>query len=91
MTKKQWRYYRAWANSGNTKLSDVYKKWSAEKERAYNQCLWEFNDNPLASQFVIISHNTFAFSVAWLVESDTEFRLHVCTPSGEDEFTIINK
>lgn len=45
-------------------LSDVYGRYSTEKERAWRDCMkWYLMEG--GSNFRIISHNTFGFSVAW--------------------------
>lgn len=45
-------------------LRDVYSDYSYAKERAYQYCL-NLCASENGSNFHIISHNTFSFSVAW--------------------------
>lgn len=46
-------------------LSDVYENYSCDKGRAYKWCCEEFAKDENSYSFRIISHNSFAFSVAW--------------------------
>lgn len=48
-----------------TSLNQVYDKWSAEKEEAWNKCYDEYCNTDGAKQFGICSHNTFNFTVSW--------------------------
>ena len=48
-----------------TFLNQVYDKWSAEKEEAWNKCWYEYCNTEGAEQFGICSHNTFNFTVSW--------------------------
>lgn len=55
---------RANSNIG-VRLSDVYGRYSAEKEWAYNWCLYEYTETENAHSFRICSKNTFGFTCAW--------------------------
>lgn len=46
-------------------LDQVYDKWSAEKEEAWNKCYDEYCNTEGAEQFGICSHNNFNFTVSW--------------------------
>ena len=48
-----------------TFLNQVYDKWSAEKEEAWNKCYDEYCNTEGAEQFGICSHNSFSFTVSW--------------------------
>ena len=48
-----------------TFLNQVYSTWSAEKEKAWNECYEEYCNTDGAEQFGICSHNTFSFTVSW--------------------------
>lgn len=48
-----------------TFLNQVYDKWSAEKEEAWNKCYDEYCNTEGAQQFGICSHNNFSFTVSW--------------------------
>lgn len=48
-----------------TFLNQVYSTWSAEKEKAWNECYEEYCNTEGAEQFSICSHNTFSFTVSW--------------------------
>lgn len=48
-----------------TFLNQVYDKWSAEKDEAWNKCYEEYCNTEGAEQFGICSHNTFNFTVSW--------------------------
>lgn len=61
-------------------LNDVYSTYSAEKEKAYNQCLEKYRNTQGSFDFYICSHNTFQFTVTWkggYVDSETA----VCYPA----------
>lgn len=48
-----------------TFLNQVYDKWSAKKEEAWNKCYDEYCNTGGAEQFGICSHNNFNFTVSW--------------------------
>lgn len=48
-----------------TFLNQVYDKWSAEKDEAWNKCYDEYCNTEGAEQFGICSHNRFNFTVSW--------------------------
>lgn len=48
-----------------TFLNQVYTTWSAEKEKAWDECYEEYCNTDGAEQFGICSHNTFSFTVSW--------------------------
>ena len=48
-----------------TFLNQIYDKWSAEKEEAWNKCYDEYCNTEGAEQFCICSHNNFSFTVSW--------------------------
>ena len=91
MTKLQLAQYIAWCESEARNLFDVYKRPAPKRQEALAQAFIEFCENPLAKDFRVIRPSKRDFSVAWLVESSDEFRLHVCSVNGEHEFTIIRR
>ena len=75
------RYARRLTNSMDTCLRDVYSRYNAEQENAYNYCvrlcyaLDGYN-------FRILSHNAFMFTAGFLFEITTgETALAVITPT----------
>lgn len=54
-----------------TFLNQVYDKWSAEKEEAWNKCYDEYCNTEGAEQFGICSHNSFSFTVSWFTPQGT--------------------
>lgn len=48
-----------------TFLNQVYGKWSAEKQEAWNKCYDEYCNTEGAEQFGICSHNSFSFTASW--------------------------
>lgn len=48
------------------RLSQVYDKWSQEKQNAYDYCYNEYLETENRTAFSICSHNTFSFSCSWL-------------------------
>lgn len=54
------------------KLSDVYDRWSLNKENAYNRCFNEYLETENGEDFSICSHNTFAFACSWFGTKDGE-------------------
>ena len=60
-------------------LRQIYDRWSAEKEKAFNDA-WEMYCNSRHGEsFGICSHNTFGFTVSWLHDDG----LTVLTPKTE--------
>lgn len=49
-----------------TDLSQIYDKWSDEKQRAFDRRYEEYLSSEEHEAFSIISHNTWGFSVSWL-------------------------
>ena len=49
-----------------TDLSQIYGKWSDEKQRAFDWCYYQYLSSEEHEAFSIISHNTWGFSVSWL-------------------------
>ena len=47
-------------------LWKVYKRWSADKEKAWDYCYDKYVDTPESSAFGICSHNAYRFSVSWV-------------------------
>ncbi len=56
-------------NNEGFRLHDVYNTVSRAKQNAWEHCFSLFCREEGATDFRIISHNTFAFSVAWLIVS----------------------
>ena len=48
-------------------LNQIYDKWSDAKERAWNWCYEKYLEEK-GTDFSIVSHNTFGFSVSWFTE-----------------------
>lgn len=48
-----------------TFLNQVYTTWSAEKEKAWDECYEEYCNTEGAEQFSICSHNSYSFTVSW--------------------------
>ena len=47
-------------------LSDVYVKWSVDKQKAYDWCRNEYLKTENSMLFAICSHNTFGFTCSWI-------------------------
>ena len=71
---------RANYNEGN-KLSDIYGRYSVNKENAMKWCLNQYNSTKNSENFRIISHNSNFFTVAW-EEYGKEPKLHIETASN---------
>ena len=48
-----------------TFLNQIYDKWSAAKQEAWDKCYDEYCHTYDAEQFSICSHNTFTFTCSW--------------------------
>lgn len=48
-----------------TFLNQVYDKWSADKEKAWNKCYDEYCNTMGAEMFGICAHNNFSFTLSW--------------------------
>lgn len=57
-------------NMGNTccwrSLHNLYDRWSAEKEAAYNRCFQMYMETENSEAFGIGNANTFGFTASWL-------------------------
>lgn len=49
-------------------LTDVYDNPSPEKQRAWDECFDRYYADLNSSDFSIVSHNTFNFSVSWFFD-----------------------
>ncbi len=88
MTKKQQRMLNAYYCSTAIYLRDVYKSWSAEKERAYRACL----DKAIrlhAIDYRICSANSQAFTFAFeYIDEQGRHSLDVETAWSSYKFCI---
>lgn len=53
-------------------LSDVYKRWSQAKQKAYYECINMYIQTEESTAFSICSHNTFGFTCSWLGKLNNE-------------------
>lgn len=53
-------------------LHQVYDRWSDAKQRAWEAC-YEACINEGGTDFSIVSHNTFGFSVSWFTEQGMRY------------------
>lgn len=84
-TKKMqyfWNNYKYALRQHLATLQDVYKKPSAKKINAYEQCVRTFN-NLNGRDFAIISSNTFSFTVAFTYIEDGKEWFLVETPTNQ--------
>lgn len=72
-TKKGWEMLnRAHHNNEGFNLWDVYGKVSQAKKNAWDYCYSLYCKENGATDFRIISHNSFTFSVAWdIINTET--------------------
>ncbi len=82
-TQEARRWVQAAQNYEGATLGQVYNRWSAEKQRAYDECYEKFCNEPNSEQFSIILHNSFHFTVSWF--SDLGVRIEtacrsICIP-----------
>lgn len=59
--------YNRYLRSTDTKLSDVYTRWSTNKQNAYERCIRLMNDMG-GRDFRILGHNSDAFSVGFITD-----------------------
>ena len=64
-TKKGKELYARTFGYRGTTLSDVYKTYSYEKEKAYKRCRDMFMLTDMSDNFAIVSANSFSFACAW--------------------------
>lgn len=77
-TKAGYRWIVSARNNEGSKLSDIYGKYSVNKEKAMERCLNQYNSIENSENFRIISHNSNFFTVAW-EEYGKEPKLHIET------------
>lgn len=53
-------------------LKDVYRRYSKEKERAFDWCIHEYIKTGYSWGFGICSHNIFGFTCSWFGIKDDE-------------------
>lgn len=53
-------------------LRQVYDRWSAKKEEAWERCYNKYLGTPEHDAFSICSHNSYQFSVSWVGLYDGE-------------------
>ena len=81
-TQKAQGFIRSYEGSDYTRLRQVYGSYSFAKECAEYKCLQSMNDMG-GSDFRIISHNTFGFSCAYIVDRGNGTKaLIIHTPSN---------
>ena len=80
-TKAGYRWIVSAKKNEGSKLSDIYGRYSANKEKAINWCLNQYNSTKNSDNFRIISHNSNFFTVAW-EEYGKEPKLHIETASN---------
>lgn len=76
--KTGYRWIISAKNNEGSKLSDVYGRYSAEKEKVLEWCLNQYNSTENSENFRIISHNSNFFTIAW-EEYGKEPKLHIET------------
>lgn len=82
-TKTGRRWIAIASQNKGTCLSDVYVRWSQKKQVAYDSCREMcFYEN--GTNFRIISHNIYGFSVAW----ETKHGTRIETP--KNSYLIFN-
>lgn len=88
-TKRGQAVYRAWLNGERVyRISDIYGRYSWDKEKAFEKCLGMYcNEKSGSYDFKCTCHNSFAFSVAWMQE-DGNLRYET---SGGSYLVILNK
>ena len=87
MTKKQEALLDNYRRATATKLADVYKSWSAAKERGWNYC--ENLRAQLGGYGVRVpSANTFQFTYAFRFMLNGQEWLCYCTASNDYKFCI---
>ncbi len=70
-TKRGQAIYHAWRNGERVgRISDIYGRYSWDKEKAFNVCFsWYLNERPGNYGFKCTGHNSFSFSVAWMQDN----------------------
>lgn len=77
-----WNRYKFALRHHITTLQDVYKKPSAKKIKAYEQCVRTFHDLN-GRDFAIILNNSFLFSTAFIYIEDGKEWFLVETPTNQ--------
>ena len=77
-----WNRYKSALSHDITILEDIYKKPSAKKIKAYEQCVRTFHDLS-GRDFAIISSNRYVFTVAFIYIEDGKEWFLVETPTGQ--------
>ena len=60
-------------------LSNLYDKWSQEKENAFDWCWNQYWNDENSSDFGVGNANTFGFTASWLLTKDGENCMRVET------------
>lgn len=80
MNKQLQYYWNCYCDSSDTKLSHVYGKYSAKKEKAYEYCrndMAELN----GEGFRILTHSIYTFTVGFIYRKNGVRTFRVHTPS----------
>lgn len=90
MTKREIAMVEQWARSKDVYLTDVYRDWSKEKQKAYDWCREKCYDYGGSITYKITGHSCFHFSFAFLFFSKETGALSMCyeTYANSYEFEI---
>ena len=80
-TKEMGKYYKIYSTANNTKLEDIYSKYSHEKEMAYLRCQ-EIKQKLNGYGLKLLTHNTFMFTAGFLAELNGKDIFVVITPNN---------
>ena len=81
------------SNYDGYSLRDIYTTYSEHKQQAYDWCFEKFRRDLNSSDFSIISHNGWQFSVSWLFDyvdpetGEVERAMQIETPNNS--YTIL--
>lgn len=63
-------------------MSDIYKTWSPEKQRAFDWCWEQYCNDSESSYFGIGNANNYGFTASWLLVKDGEECMRIETKSN---------
>ena len=89
-TKRGQALYARACNKEGYRLSDVYGKFSSNKQAGWNYCFRKYLETPKSCEFQICSHNTNKFSVSWRGEYNGEPAMFLET-ADNSYVILINK
>ena len=88
MTARDKKYYEAFMRSNDDNLYKVYGRASYEKWNIFERWHNKFYDTVGAYRFRIITHNSFVFTMGWMMEKDNKKIFTYVTPSGMTEVEV---